>query len=258
MMQKLRSTISQRGEELLKEFRRLTRPTKPKRVLFDHLSKCGGNSVIFYLQSQYPGRKIHVTDGLDPWRSVEAFKSYSISKRHGYELIAGHLAGKLRDFAHPETLIVTLIREPVERFISHFYYFQGLGPEHRFSRVESTHMTLDEFVEFGEYDVIRNYYTCTFSGLSPAEADRAPEEAVARALEVCAGYDLVGRLCAVESFLKALYEMANLYSESKNPAFNVNVRRPSPQEISRATRQRIAEVNALDMAFYRLLEDFAV
>ena len=42
--------------------------------------------------------------------------------RHKYDLIAGIQAQQLIDYAHPECLKISILREPVDRIISHYYF----------------------------------------------------------------------------------------------------------------------------------------
>ena len=93
----------------------------PNKILFDHLPKCGGSSLNKYLEMHYPRRRTFSIDGYHPEVSVEKFKNLSKKNRHGYDLVKGHLAHELLDYVHPECLKVTVLREPVDRIISHYY-----------------------------------------------------------------------------------------------------------------------------------------
>ena len=91
-------------QEMKKEFLYSLSASRPRKILFDHLPKCGGSSLNVYLEAHYPKRKTFSTNGLNPTASVDDFKNLSQRKRHGYDLVKGHLAHNLLEYAHPECL----------------------------------------------------------------------------------------------------------------------------------------------------------
>ena len=83
-----------------------------KKILFDHLPKCGGTSLNKYLEVNYPSQKIFSINGLNPRVSIDEFKKLPISKRYEYDLVKGHAGNQLLDYVHPGCLKVTVLREP--------------------------------------------------------------------------------------------------------------------------------------------------
>jgi len=77
MRSHIKKFIARTPKDLKKEFDYFFNASKPKRVLFDHLHKCGGSSLNKYLETHYPRRKIFSTNGRKPELSIEKFKSFS-------------------------------------------------------------------------------------------------------------------------------------------------------------------------------------
>ena len=131
-------------QELRNEIQYFVLASRPRKILFDHLPKCGGSSLNAYLEAHYPMRK-RFSIGRNPTASVDEFKAFSRYKRHGYDLVKGHLAHKLLDYAHPECLKITVFREPVDRIVSHYYYAKRNETHYLYSKILKSRMNLEEY-----------------------------------------------------------------------------------------------------------------
>jgi len=242
------------GPFLRKELLCFLSTVKPRKVLFDHLPKCGGTSLNRYLGTHYPRRKTFSLDGQNHTLSVNKFKSLSERDRYGYDLIKGHLAHELLDYVHPECLRVTVLREPLDRIISHYYHAKRSPRHYLHSKIHQSGMGLEEYATSNLSDELRNWYTTHFSGLSLDDVERRPEESIAKALEVIRKrYDIVGFLDNFSSFLEMLRNQANLrneYCEYKERV-NVTQEREKLSHIEESTINKIREVNKIDLVLYR-------
>jgi len=245
------------GPFLRKEFLCFFSTVKPRKVLFDHLPKCGGSSLSRYLTTHYPRRKTFSLDGQNPTRlvlSLNKFKSLSERDRYGYDLIKGHLAHELLDYVHPECLKVTVLREPLDRIISHYYYAKRTPTHYLYPKIHQSGMGLEEYATSGLSDELRNWYTTHFSGLSLDDVERRPEESIAKALEVIPKrYDIVGFLDNFSSFLEMLRNQAKLrdeYDEYKERV-NITQEREKLSHIEESVMNKIKEVNKIDVVLYR-------
>jgi hypothetical protein len=129
--------------------RRLTEACCGARIVFHHVPKCGGTSVGRSLRRAYILSQGTVT----PEESFRAFAACAGSERKD-ELLAGVLqfrevmllymmysdvrcvsahipfSNVAHDRFHGKYLFVTLLRDPVERFISHFFWSYGKAHAH--------------------------------------------------------------------------------------------------------------------------------
>jgi hypothetical protein len=252
MVRLLRSVV--RG--VLVEARyRLSQP-KPGRVLFDHLPKCGGTTVTRYLRLNYARRVVFQTDGRRPANSVAKFRLLPKAERYRYRLVSGHGAHRLLDYVHPDTLAVTILRDPIQRVISHYYYVRQAKQHYLHRAIVEGGVTLEGYVSSGLSAEVRNWYTTHFSGLSIEEAERDPDRAVTLACETIRDrYQIVGFLDDLATAMARLRQQAKLCTAfAPDVALNRSRTRPALDVLPVATLKSIAEANALDVRLYEVLK----
>jgi hypothetical protein len=230
--------------------------THPRKILFDHLPKCGGSTLTAYLEAHYTKRNIFSTDGLNPAKSVRLFKEMTKQKRYGYSLIKGHLANELFDYVDPTCLKITVLRYPVDRIISHYLYARRTPNHYLYSSINDSEMSLEDYASSKLSDELQNWYTTHFSGIPNDIAKKNPKESVAKAAEVLLErYDIVGFLDEFLFFIESIRKRANLRYEYRDNRMNVAKDRPRIESIPQSTIAKIESVNHLDIALYRKLKD---
>lgn len=253
MLSRLKRLPLRAFDELRKECIHALPAIRPRRILFDHIPKCAGTTLSAYLQGHFPRRLIFSMNGRQPMASVENFRRLPASKRHRYALIKGHLAGHLFDDIHPNCLRITILREPVDRIVSHYFYARRTPAHYLYEKIAREGLSLRDYIEKDVSHELRNHYTLHFSGLSREEAERNPEAALAKALERLRRYDLVGFQDDLPAFIEQLRHTANLRLPFPEKKVNVTKDRRSVAEIDEATRVAVEEANALDVRFYQMV-----
>jgi len=238
------------AEELGKEMRYLDMETRSRKILFDHLPKCGGTTLSSYLAMNYPIRKSFST-GSRPAGPVDRFKAYPQKKRYGYDLIQGHLVHRLVDYVHPDCLKITVFRDPVERLISGYYYAKE-NPEHYLhSKILELGMSLEDYVASDLSSGYRNWYTAHFLGLTGDDIERNQNESIGKAVEIILNtYDIIGFLDDFPLFVKKVQDQACLRFVYKNKRVNVTKDRLPLESISHSAVKLIREMNFCDIAVY--------
>lgn len=237
--------------ELKKELLCCIPALRPKKILFDHLPKCGGTSIMQYIAIHYPARKIYFINGRDSAASVKKFKTLTQKERHNYDFITGHHAKELLEHVSPESLKITVFREPVDRIVSHFYYAKRTEKHYLHSKIRETGMGLEEYATSGLSPELRNWYTTYFSGMNADDVEKNPEESVAKAVDfVLKNYDIASFIDDIESFANELQIKANLRYKFKKIRANAAPDRLSINNISQSVLERIREVNFIDIDFY--------
>ena len=196
--------------ELRKEASCVVKANRPRPILFDHIPKCAGSTLGHYLQVHYPHRKTFHLDGKNPRASVEAFRRMPEVKRHAFALIKGHLAGQLIDAVHLETLKITVLREPIDRIVSHYFYARRNPAHYLHDKINREGLSLKQYVEMGLSHELQNHYTLHFSGLNLEQAEADPEASIALALDGIRRFDLVGVQDDLSGFIEALRREAGL------------------------------------------------
>ena len=228
---------------------------QPKRILFDHLPKCGGSSINVYLEENFLRRNIYSLNVRDLNKSIEVFKSYNAKKRFSYRLIKGHLAHTLIEFAHPNTIKATVLREPVDRLVSHYYYVKNNPTHYLYAKVQKSNMTLESYIKSGISEELSNWYITHFSGLTLKEVNQKPNKAIDIALNtVLNTYDVIGFLDDLNSFTDRLYHKADLRTKYKGNRVNITKVRPKIESISKDSIEVIEKYNTPDIIFYKKLK----
>jgi len=211
-----------------------------------------------YLKSQYLNRRIFSVRGRAPSTSIAFFKSLPEEKRHEFDLVIGHGAHRIRAYAHPDILKTTILRDPVDRIISH-YYFAMRAPNHALHHeAANLKMPLADYVRSGLHGSLRNNYVTRFLQISAEEAEKNPEESVARAYQLLKKeYAIVGLLENLAPTLDRFAGISGFHNIYNPPLRNVARDRPKISEIDDSTIAAIREVNFLDVQLYQLIRNDA-
>ncbi len=217
------------------------------RICFIHMPKCAGTSIINALRHHYPRRNIRrlqtaparaaaatLNQGLDFRSNILA---YHLSEPDA-ELVFGHYQVTPEIVAaHPEFDFVTILREPVSRFISNYRY-SWTRPEWRdmlSGRDIEAFLDGDEAKSFG-YNYLR------FLGAKhPQTAD-----GIKQAVALLSRFALVGQVERMDVFLNAFERR---YGIRLNIGFDNRTPAPQPQ-LTPHTLERIRALCAPNHALY--------
>ncbi|HVJ86988.1 MAG TPA: sulfotransferase family 2 domain-containing protein [Caulifigura sp.] len=225
-----------------------------RRLLFDHLPKCAGTTVGGYLHSQYPAPAIFQIDGSQPQASVRQFREMSAAKRFRYRLICGHLAHQLLDVVTPDTLALTILREPVDRIISHYYYVRRQPTHYLHRRVMDDDIALEDYASHELSLELSNWYTAHYSGWTIEQVNESPQAALNLAYDtVTERYDIIGFQDALPEAMAAVGLAAGLATSFENAYLNKTAKRDRLSDVSEVARTRIADANSLDIELYERL-----
>ena len=242
--------------ELAKELFYLRSKNRPKKVFFDHVPKCGGTSVTKYLQANYLLRKTFSIKTHAGSTSIEGFKTASQQTRYKYDLVKGHNAHQLIAYVSPECIKVTVLREPVDRIISHYYYAKRVPSHYLFKIIHGSNMELKDYATSGLSAELRNHITTHYSGLNLDYAEQNADEAVGKAYNAIMNkYEIVGLLSNLSQFAESLKKRANLRFTYINKIVNATINRISVDQVDNTTLSRIKEINYLDVILYAKIRD---
>lgn len=231
-----------------------------KSVVFHHVPKCGGTSVGRAIRRRYLWtqqtldaeatyrvvRDLYGDPGpAESWQLANRFREEMLLylMHSGVKCITAHIPFSLRTyecFKH-QYAFVTVMREPVTRFISHYYY----------SYRRLTGLSLGDFLETDEakYNGVR--YSEYYQGLGASE-DIYAESAVSRAKRNLHAFDVIGFIESpktLEANLSKVLGVKVRLGHDNQRQVREKLDAPTPHELS-----RVREICRRDIEIY----DYAV
>lgn len=175
-------------------------------LIFVHVPKCAGTSVERAIRRHYRLSRISInpdtsysaardllTSDADQHTALMRASEMRRDLLHyhietGYKCITGHapLGSRTLDICADSHDVVTLLRDPAERYRSHLRF--NLTDRSRHGRIS---MPVEKFLDTPRAQAMGTLYTKYFSGL-PMDADLTSTEAVERSIETLKRLSLVG------------------------------------------------------------------
>jgi len=93
---------------------------EPGSVIFLHLPKTAGSTLRGVMVRQYDPAESHLI-ARPVWDNFEAFKAWPEAERHRIRFLYGHMGFGLHAWMKPPVTYATMLRDPVERVLSHFH-----------------------------------------------------------------------------------------------------------------------------------------
>jgi hypothetical protein len=218
------------------------------RLIFDHLTKTGGQAINKWLSSQLGSGS--VTNNL-------VGNHHILIKRYGgtHPIISGHIQFDGRGF-DPRYQYITLIREPIDRGISWLYFILNNHTENDLNdlwRAANDFMMTDGKVLSNElFKTINNYYINHFSFIN-FSGQRPNEIKFEQALKAIDAYDVWGLYEEMPYFLRDVATLIGIPAPKSIEHINITNSRPTKENISHNIRHRLEDVMSLDIALYKEL-----
>jgi hypothetical protein len=213
-------------------------------LLFLHIPKTAGSTLRHIIERQYPPDAILIQHQPTIHQVLQALPQGRVDRLH---VVMGHLwFGAHALLPRPATYL-TVLRDPIDRIISHYYFVQR-DPEHYLHQIVQG-MSLEEYVTSGCSTEIYNDQTRLLVG-APIETGQPSAEILAVAKQNLDRHFAVVGL--TEEFDRSLILMKRCFGWRSPFYIKRNVtRHPTKAKISPATLQVIEQHNQLDQALYR-------
>lgn len=145
-----------------------------EKIVFPHVMKTGGTAIIVWIQRHFYFDEILWEASVWP----ELIQLHPKAFEHK-KFVRGHFgSGILNVFgAHNGFTSITLLREPVERAISHYWHLKyAPDSESSLAFVKEASFTLEDFLEHpATHHIVSNYQTANFSAIIGATQEVADE-----------------------------------------------------------------------------------
>jgi len=219
-----------------------------QKFFFDHIYKAAGSTIDRLFVDRLGMHRC--TQGLvEPAISAlvcHADKTY----------ITGHFSFSPRDEFNPERYNLTLLRHPVDRLISHYFFARNdVALRGGDATIEFTkELDLEAYYASDVSDVLnlasnfqaRHYATLEWDGTEELDDERI----LALAKKALHRYDLVGVFHRLEEFAETLFADAGWGLMPELPRVNMTSHRPGLAEVSELVKLKLIAMNQLDIALY--------
>jgi hypothetical protein len=225
--------------------------TARQTVIFLHLPRTAGTTLHRIIERQVRPEGIF-SIGWTEQESVQAYRGLSQARKAEIRMIRGHLAFGLHEFVPGPSTYFTLLRNPIERVISYYYFIRRTADHYLYDFALSEATTLEEFVESRAHINIDNAQTRMLSGkwFEPGFGECTEdilEMAKENLQEHFAVVGLTERYDETLVLLKKAFGWRNVFYARQN----VTASRPRQAELPSTTLDLIAQHNQLDRELYR-------
>jgi hypothetical protein len=229
---------------------------------FVHVMKTAGTTFAMQLTLQFSPDSIYPARGID-WESPSDLQRYtdiprllaiSAERRSQIRIYTGHFPYMVRELLDPRLVVLTLLRDPIERIISVLKHFKRLDDRYRDMDLEQIYD--DEHI-FGAF--VHNQLTAIFSRtpedgyLTIEEPITVDDHRLAVAKANLAKVQVVGLTSCYADFIAELRTRFGWWPNGLDLSGHANVS-VEPWEIRPSLRGRIADDNRHDIDFYRYAE----
>ena len=245
-------------------------------IVFSHIPKTAGSTINEIIEANYDsesifsfyGRKQLENTSIKNWIDDFNRQSKLSGDRSNSKVLRGHFGLGIHEFLDIDSCTyISVLRNPIERVISHYYYFARPESE---SKMITDDTTLESFLKAKKFIIADNYQTRFLSGLGWQRGSygndiyhrkyqlnygSCTEEMLEVAKKNLDKYVLFGLQSRFTDSLNLFKDVLNWKKVNFNTQKNVNQRKPKRETIDRETLRTIEEENKFDMELYRYAEE---
>lgn len=225
-----------------------------KKIVFLHIPKTGGTTLHQIIERQYRPDVIY-TLNQQQGRSIESFEALPESKRNAIRVLKGHTYFGLRSCLSKSNVFITLLREPINRIISHYFYVRGFPGHYLHQDVTSRGLSLEEYAENPLSEELDNGQTRLISGVTGVPIGGVNRMMFEKAKENLRTYfSVVGVTERFDEFLillKKTFGWKNCFYIQAN----VSKQRRKKRKLPKGTLKMIEEKNIFDIKLYHFASE---
>lgn len=223
---------------------------------FIHIPKTGGTTMVHTLSRQIlfnkfkrlnPKRTTHPKEFLN---KVENLLEDVIKSKSNIEVVGGHFGFGAHPAMQDPKLHFTVLREPIDRVISEYYYMKYKGMYYQ-DLIEKEELSLLDYVNHEETSYLNNLQTRLVAGESYGSGEEVTEQVYVKALDNLKKFASFGITEQMSNSLALFYLNLNwkrlpYYIES-----NINDQRPNRKKASQEDIDAITQRDKYDVLLYQ-------
>lgn len=217
------------------------------KLLFDHVPKTGGTSLVTLLEKIVGQNHIISVLGENARLACERLKDATV--------IAGHMSFYPGEILDPDRYSLTLLRHPVDRVLSAYGFFRN-NPNALITKSVhlASQMDFEAYLNCEESvvrDEVSNAQTNHYCYLGYDRSDNySDDQKLSAAKSALEKFDLVGIIDQYEDFVDILCFEQKWPPVLDIPHDNITVRRQEVSDISAHLQTRLRALNELDIELY--------
>lgn len=235
----------------------LRKKTIDKTVFFLHIPKCAGITLLAeVIQKKYRPKESILFYGHSTEALIRMLQQMSQKQQKKIKCIAGHFAYGVHEFykARPPAYI-TLLRDPIDRVISHYYYVMRTEDHYLHKMIKEENLSLKEYVEKNLSIELNNGQTRILAGIgSDAVNGECSEAMLNQAKQNLAAFTAVGISERFDAFMELLNNKLG-WKIPQTVRHNAAPHRLTKEDLDRETLKTIEEHNTYDIELYRYVCD---
>jgi hypothetical protein len=215
-------------------------------VIFLHLPKAAGSTLNRLIEWEYPLFQMYSVDPVFFRWSWAHLHRLSRKRLKRTRMFKGHMLFGLHAILPQPATYITVLREPVDRVISSFYFMRTYKLHPLYWKFKFENWSLEDFVRRSPRENVQCKIIAGAEYNKPCTAEiceRAKENLVRY-------FSVVGLSERFEESL-ALMKLRFGWKLQRYSSFNVTRSRPRKADVPQSTLDLIAEKNALDISLYK-------
>ncbi|MEZ4510948.1 MAG: sulfotransferase family 2 domain-containing protein [Chloroflexota bacterium] len=227
-------------------------------LIFLHIPKSAGTTLNFILESHFSREESYSVSKSNyyPGGSIDGFKAMSPERHAKIRWLTGHMGYGYHDYLSGPSVYVTLLRDPVERLISNYYFERHLRESPIHEMIRSGKMDLREYVYYYYAIEMDNLQTRMIAGNWEKRGDGpcTPEMLEQAKQNLQDHFAVVGVARRFDEF----YFLLRHYFGWRYVPYvtrNKTKSRPRREEVPTADRQMIKEYNRYDIELFKFAKE---